>query len=216
MEINTKEIDVKNDSMLSKANALIVNDDEGLIVAGKFLTGIKAHVKNIRATFAPSKKKTDEAHKEVVALEKLALGFSGEVEMIVKGKISDHATKQEAIEKARAAKLAAELKAKAEKDALDLAEDLEKNSQAAEADLALEVAAAPVHVAPVKAVKVAGISYRDKYFFEVVSEGEVPAQFKKVDDARIRKHLAAKEALGEDVQIPGVRIWKKKIVAARA
>ena len=215
MNVNTKDIDTKNTSMLEKANALIVNDDDGLIVAGKFLTGIKSHVKNIKATFKDSKAAAKLAHSEVCDLEKKALGFTADAEICIKDKMSNYTTAQEAIEKARAAKLAAELKEKAEAEALELAENLEKNSQPAEADLALEVAAAPVHVAPVKAVKVVGISYRDKYFFEVVSEGEVPAQFKKVDDSRIRKHLAAKEALGEDVQIPGVRIWKKKIVAAR-
>ena len=212
MNIDTRDIEVKNTSMLSKANALIVNDDEGLIVAGKFLTGIKANNKIIKATFQDSKAAAKLAHTKVCDLEKMALGASGESEVIIKGKISDYATKQEALEKARAAKLAAELKEQAEKDALAMAENLEKNGQAAEADMALEVAAAPVQVAPVKAVKVAGISYREAWEYRVIDPDKVPDEFWIIDESKLASYA---KAMKEQAKVDGVVFSSKKIVAAR-
>lgn len=211
MEINTKDLDTLSDSMLSQANALVINNDEDLKVAGAFVVRITAHIKNIKATFLKSKKKTDEAHKEVVALEKKALGGAEELREIAKGKLSEYATKQEAIEAARAAKLAAELKEQAEKDALEMAENLEKNDQHAEADLALEVAAAPVQIPIRKAVKVEGISYKDVTKFEITEDDLLPRNCTSGDKRKIKAQIDA----GVKV-IPGVRIWNDKTVVARA
>ena len=213
MNINTKEIEVKNTSMLEKANALIVNDDEGLIVAGKFLTGIKTHVKNIKATFKDSKAAAKLAHSEVCDLEKKALGASGEAELIIKGTTSDYATKQEKLEKARAAKLAAELKAKAEADALELAMNLETNGQNAEAAMALEVAAAPVVVPQRQAVKVAGVSFREAWEHKVIDPDKVPDEFWIIDEQKLAKFA---KAMKDQAKVEGVVFSSKKIVAARA
>lgn len=213
MNIDTRDIDVKNDSMLSKANALIVNDDEGLIIAGKFLTGIKFHVKNIKATFKDSKAAAKLAHSEVCDLEKKALGFTADAELCIKAKMSNYTTAQEALEKARAAKLAAELKEKAEADALELAEDLEKNSQTAEADLALEVAAAPVVIPVSPPKKISGISYRESWTYKIIDQDKVPDEFWIIDEKKLAKFA---KAMKEQAKVEGVVFSSKKIVAARA
>ena len=213
MNINTKEIEVKNTSMLEKANALIVNDDEGLIIAGDVVVQIKQFIRKIKATFAPSKKKTDEAHKEIVALEKKALGFALDAEICIKDKMSNYTTAQEAIEKARAAKLAAELKEKAEADALELAMNLETNGQNAEAAMALEVAAAPVVVPQRQAVKVAGVSFREAWEHKVIDPDKVPDEFWIIDEQKLAKFA---KAMKDQAKVEGVVFSSKKIVAARA
>ena len=211
--VDTKEITTKNDSMKTKAQDMVIKDDETLEAAGTFLKGIKTLGKYITAKFEKSKKAAKAAHTEICDLEKDCLTPGIEAEVIIKKKLGTYVSEQEEAEKKRAAKLAAELKTKAEADALALAEDLEKNGMKAEADLALEVAAAPVVVAPVKAVKVAGVSFREAWEHKVIDPDNVPDEFWIIDEQKLASYA---KAMKEQAKVEGVVFSSKKIVAARA
>lgn len=71
-------------------------------------------------------------------------------------------------------------------------------------------------VAPVverEAPKVAGVSTREVWRFEVLDAAQVPRQYLAVDEAKIRKVV---QALKADAQIPGVRVWSERQLAAGA
>ena len=51
---------------------------------------------------------------------------------------------------------------------------------------------------------VAGLHLRERWLFEVTDEAEVPAEYRSVDEAKIR---AAVNTYKDKLEIPGVRIW---------
>lgn len=71
-------------------------------------------------------------------------------------------------------------------------------------------------VAPVveRAVpKVAGVSSREVWNFEVTDPAQVPREYLMVDESKIRKVV---QALKGDTVIAGVRVWSSKTLAASA
>lgn len=71
-------------------------------------------------------------------------------------------------------------------------------------------------VAPVierEAPKVAGVSTRESWKFEITDPAVVPRQYLVIDEAKIRKVV---QALKADAQIPGVRVWSERQLAAGA
>ncbi len=211
-DIDTSAIMKRNESMLDKVNAFSITDDATLAEAGAYLRGIKSFIREVKEKFKPAKKKAKEAHDEICTLEKECLGPSAEAETIIKKKLSTYTAEQEKLEAERAAKLAAELKEKAEAEAMELAENLEANGQKAEAELALEVGVAPVVVPVRKAAKVAGISYRESWDFEIVDRDKVPDEFWIIDDSKLTKYA---RAMKEQAKVEGVRFFSKRVVAAR-
>lgn len=80
---------------------------------------------------------------------------------------------------------------------------------------ALEERAATV-VAPViqrEAPKVAGINMRDVWKFEITDPNAVPREYLVIDESKIRKVVGALKA---DANIPGVRVYSEKQMAAGA
>lgn len=61
--------------------------------------------------------------------------------------------------------------------------------------------------------KVAGVTTRDVWKFEVVDEKAVPRKYCVVDESKIRRVV---QALRGDANIPGVRVYSEKQVAAGA
>ncbi len=88
-------------------------------------------------------------------------------------------------------------------------------AKAAEKVEAIETRAAAV-VAPVvvrEAPKVAGVATREVWKFTVTDPALVPREYCVVDEAKIRKVVAA---LKGDTTIPGVRVYAEKSIAAGA
>lgn len=61
--------------------------------------------------------------------------------------------------------------------------------------------------------KVAGVSTREVWLFEVNDPTQVPRQYLIVDESKIRKVV---QALKGDAQIPGVRVYSERQIAAGA
>ncbi len=79
----------------------------------------------------------------------------------------------------------------------------------------LEERAETTMVAPVasQAPKVKGISTRGVWKFKVTDPAKVPDKYKKIDEAKIGKIV---KALKADHDIPGIKAWEEKTMAAGA
>lgn len=125
---------------------------------------------------------------------------------------------RKAREKAEAERKAAEEAAaagRAEEAAKLQARAAATEAKAAEKVEAIETRAAAV-VAPIiqrEAPKVAGVATREVWKFTVTDPALVPREYCVVDEARIRKVVAA---LKGDTTIPGVRVYAEKTIAAGA
>jgi hypothetical protein len=125
---------------------------------------------------------------------------------------------RKAREKAAADRAAAEAAAaagRAEEAAKLAARADATEAKAADKVEALEVRAASV-VAPVvsrEPPKVAGVSFREVWKFEVTDPTLVPRQYLVVDETKVRKVV---QALKADAGIPGVRVWSERQPASSA
>lgn len=81
-----------------------------------------------------------------------------------------------------------------------------------EADaLISEPVIAPVVILPTATPKVAGVSYREEWDFEVVDDAKIPREYLTRDDAKIRRVV---KAMKGTTNIPGVRAFSRRVVAA--
>lgn len=125
---------------------------------------------------------------------------------------------RKAREKAAAERRAAEEAAaagRAEEAARLAAKAAQIEAKAAEKVDAIDQRAAAV-VAPIiqrEAPKVAGVATREVWKFQIENPALVPREYCVVDEAKIRKVVAA---LKGDTTIPGVRVWCEKSIAAGA
>jgi hypothetical protein len=215
-----------NDLLVAiRAQRCVTADDYAAL--GELLKQLKAHAREIeegrkfsKAPIVAAGKAHDEYYRpeladcetgETVAKEKL-IAFEREQQRIQREQQRE-ADERAQRERERLAKVAA---ANAERARL-----LEAQGRAAEAAKAAERAAefeerSSTVVAPIidrEPPKVAGISSREVYRFEVTDPTKVPRQYLSVDEAKIRKVVAA---LKGDAQIDGVRIWKDNTIAAGA
>ena len=191
--------------------------------AGSFLKDLKALKQEIKETFGPMKRKTDAAHKEVVAQEKTLLAPIEAAERTVKGQMSAYLQRCEQERRALQAKAEAEARKEEEDRRLEAAAALEAEGHQEEAERVLsepEVEAPPPPVPGPP--KVAGVSHRDKWTAEVtdfaalvrsVAAGGAPIAVLTIDQASLNK-LA--ETHKQGLEIPGVKVRCEKIIAARA
>lgn len=96
------------------------------------------------------------------------------------------------------------------KQLIDLAKKL------GDKELAAEIKAAPSEAPPVvvskDVPKVAGLSFREDWLFEVTDPLKVPREYLMVDESKLGKIV---RALKNSCNIPGVRVYSKKIPVGR-
>lgn len=228
-------------SLPEKARALTITDDASLLRAGEFLTGIKALRKEIGETFDPLITKAHSAHKAAIDAKKKVETPVAEAETIVKrgmalyqeaqeriaAQAAEEARKErerlEAEERAREAEERRRLEREAEDRRLAEAAAAEAAGDAETAERILELPpevvfvppAAPSFVPPPppEPVKVAGVSFSEKWEYEVFDERQLPREYTMRDDKKIG---AVVRAMKGETKIPGVRVFATKTVAARA
>ena len=89
----------------------------------------------------------------------------------------------------------------------------EERSAAKVEDLHLREAMVVAPVIDREPPKVAGVATREVWKFEITDPARVPDQYKVVDEARVRKVV---QALKADANIPGVRVYSERQLAAGA
>lgn len=78
-------------------------------------------------------------------------------------------------------------------------------------DLIAEPVVAPPVILPVATPKVAAISYREQWDYEVVDDAAIPRAYLVRDDKKI---AGVVRAMKGTTQIPGIRVFSRKVVAA--
>lgn len=193
------------------ADAMVVTNPIEYETAGIFLQHVKGILKQIAATFDGPIHDAHEAHRSIIAAKKKHADPLTAAERIVKGKmLAWKRAETERLEAERRELEAAE-RAREEERRLAEAERLAEQGRAAEADAVLEApVTTPPVVMPPAAPKVAGVSTRHVWKFEIVDENLIPRQYMMVNQVAIR---AAVRSMGKAANIPGVRVYQDDVMA---
>jgi hypothetical protein len=235
------EVEERAVTLPEKATSIRIVDQATFAQAGEFLLGVKALRREIDETFDPLVRKAHEAHKAAVAAKKKVEGPVAEAETIVKRGMGAYQQEQDRIRReaeegarrererlerearAREEEERKRLEAEAEDRRLAEALEAEQRGDVTRATQILEAPPAPVFVPPAPAAfvpppapepaKVEGVSFMERWEFEVVDPRLVPREYLAVDEKKIGGVV---RSLKGEAKIPGVRIWSTKTVAARA
>lgn len=229
--------------MLASAQSFVIDCAEMAEAAAEDLGIVKAKLKVLEEKRTELKKPVLEAGKRIDAMFKeLSEGYL-KAEAVLKNALvgwqeserkrleAERRIQEEAARKLREqqeaeARRQAEEARKAEEaartaaaagDAAAAAEAQAKAAEAAQAAaVAQETAQAIEHMAPAVVAapaKLAGVSMREDWDFEIVDVNQIPREFLVVDEAKLRKVV---KALKGDAKIAGVRVFSKPVVAAKA
>ncbi len=198
------------------AASIIVYNQETLRAANNFLLGVKGVMKEVTDAFGPMKKKTNEAHKAVVAQEKKYLEPLLQAEKSAKMQIGVYVRKRQEI-RAEAERKAAE----AERVKLQKQADIEAEAQRFEnhgyREEAKEIRAKqPDHETVIvpDAPSLNGVQIRKNLTFEITDMSKVPDRFKSIDMKKIRAYIREHKEKAIEHDIPGIRIYYEDSVAA--
>ena len=196
-----------------QAKALQVVDQGTYVNASAVLKNIKATAAAIAEKFADSKRKAQETHKAIVAMEKEHLVPLGQAEQIIKGKMIVWTDEQERIRRAEELRLQDEARKIEEARVLAEAEAAEADGDKAAADamLAAPILVPVVHV-PTAAPKVEGVSYAETWHCEIVNPDAVPRQFLIVDEKALNALARAQKGA---FSVPGCKAVMERTVRSR-
>lgn len=207
--------DPESAALAVQARDLTIANDEQYGFAAALLKDVKAMQKKVEATFKPMKQAADKAKQEILDQERSHMGPLKAAEDALKAKSLDYTIARDAAlqrqreEAQRVAEKAAEEARAAEAKRLWA----EGNRKAAQ-----EVKNAPLVVAPPAPVaepaKIAGISTRPDFDFEITDKALVPMAFLMVDEVKVRKLV---KQLGHEAGplLPGIKIVVKQVMSVR-
>lgn len=218
-----RAIDAERGQVVSIADALVVNDQASYERAASHLTAVKALLGKVGETFDDLVGAAHKAHKLLVERRAMHTNPLLAAERTLKAKMSAYVTEQERVARQRAAEAA--VKAREEEDARRL-EEAAALEAAGEQEAALAVLDEPVNAPPPSplasaAPRADGVSTREAWHAEVtdlsalvraVADGKAPLSLVEAS-----KNLAGwARATKGTTQIPGVRVWSTREIAARA
>lgn len=208
-----KEVEEKALTVVEEANALVIRDNAGYESAGAFLLRIKSTRKElIGKIFDKTIALAHSAHKEAVLQKKTAELPWIKAEGTVKLLMADYAADQEKIRQEKEDALRREAEAKEEEERLARAAEAEKAGAGEEAEAILNEPAEVQTVVVAKTTpKLAGVSFKKSWKFQVVNEALVPRQFLCVNTVALGAHV---RGLKEKAKVAGVRIYSEDSVAA--
>lgn len=197
----------------AQAGALRIVSPEAYEHAGSLLKTIKGALRQIETQRTSITAPMNEALRNANAQAKAASAPFEAAEKRIKGAMITYSDEQERIRQ--------EEQRKADEAARKQREKLE--AQAAKAAAAgkddkaeqLEERAASV-VAPMiqrETPRVSGVSTREVWKFEITDPSLIPRQYLEVDEAKIRRVV---QAMKNDANIPGVRVYAERQLAAGA
>jgi len=142
------KLEEQEDKALEIARAMVISDDQGIVMADQFCAKLKSLEKLIINDFAESKAAAHAAHRAITAQESSHLARVVEPRAIVVKKMRTFRDQQEAARQAEEKRLQAIENKRAEEAALQSAIEAEKSGykEEAEAIMAAPVVAAPVIV----------------------------------------------------------------------
>jgi len=217
-EVATTAVLEQAEAWPDRARALVIVDDATYLRATELAKGIKALRSEVDAAFDPIISAAFASHRTACAQKRKAETPLTEAETIIKKSMGAFDTLQEQIRREEQQRLEDEERRRIEEDRINLAAHMETEGKAFGDDAMVEEAHAlieqpivPVVAPVVKAVpKVAGVSYRDVWKFEVTNPNLVPRQYLSVNEPAIRSVV---NGLKDQASIPGVRVYKERVVA---
>ncbi len=201
------------EALRSFTKNLVIKTVQGYEAAAERLKHIKGALATIEDARTRITKPLNETLREVNAQAKGAAAPFLEDEQTIKRAMIGYSNEQDRLRREEQRKL--DERAEADrKRLLDAAARNEAKGNTAKADAFEERAAQVVApVAQVQAPKVAGISIPEVWDFEVTDEDLIPRAYCEVSMKRIRSQVGATKGMTE---IPGVRVFKTKRIAAGA
>lgn len=187
--------------------------------AGEFLKRIKSDFKTIEAIRKDVVSPIDEAKKEAQEFFKPLLNRLADAEAKIKNAMAGFLDSQRlAAEKERQKAIVAAIEAEERQRAkiqaqAQKAADLGKIEKAEALGLLAESVSIAAIIPESNIAKVEGVHERSVWGFEIVDPSKIPLQFLIVDEKKIGKYVSAMRECGE---IPGVKIFKKTVLAVRS
>lgn len=167
---------------------------------------LKALEAEIRASFDPIVEQAYKAHKEAIAQRDEHLKPVLEAQKKIKDCLSKWKEKEDLIRLREAMRIAEEKRKSEEEKRLQQAELLEKMGETEKANEILEQ---PIFCAPeTEKIKVEGISFAELWTYEIINEAEIPREYLIPDEKKIN---AVVKAMKNNIEIPGIKIFKKTI-----
>jgi hypothetical protein len=207
-------IDRQTTDLAQKCMAIAVCDQESLDHAGQLLRDIAAMEKEIREFFKPLKQKAQEAHKAIVAAEKMKLAPLETANDILRPAIRTYLEVEEQKALARDAALQKML----EDERLRLAVIASEKGMTEVSDALIS---APIFVPESSAPKTEGISSRPITRYEVfdkkaliraVADGLITDDALEVSDKYVEYLIKTR---GDGASMPGIRFYKESSLVVR-
>jgi hypothetical protein len=214
-------------TLQERAAALVIADDEGVVVAKAIMDDGKAMLDEIDRVLGKPKKQAHELHRELSARHNEQMNPVKRVMEIIKQKLNAHYDEEARLRRVREAEEAAAQRKIDEQRRIDEAAALEAAGEDEEAEAVLEEPA-PAPATPQHAAKVAGISHRDKWSAVVkdplklilaAANGDAvaiailtsPSVVKAMNASASEKARALKEHL----KVEGVKVMRDTITSHR-
>lgn len=186
--------------IVAESGALQIDDTATAEAASALMHDIKGMKEEVKKTFDPVCDTAHRAWKAAVAARSKHLEPLEQAETVLRRKMSVFQLRLEEERQAEIREAQAKAVAEAEKAA------------AADPVAAFEPPAPVVVAAPPPAPKISGISTRKDWDFEVQDITKLPAQYLLADEKKIRKVV---QALGDQANIAGVRVFQKVVTIVR-
>jgi hypothetical protein len=214
-------------SMLDLAREVVVESDEQYAEVGEFVLGCKQLIAKIKAEFAEPKRKADEAHKSITAMEKRTIEPVQRALDMASVVALEYKRGQDRLAKEEAEKVAQERRHQEEEKRLAEAAQLEAQGKAEEAEA---VIAAPIQtprstrfITPVP--KVAGLSSRKKWKAKIIDPKAVNREYcqpwELAINAKVGNYFSwikaptAEQIKALEAEIGGVEIYEEEVFAGR-
>jgi hypothetical protein len=220
-ESREQEFENEGLALISRVNAIVIADAEGYSEAAELLKALKSSQHAITEFFAEMKAAAHRSWKAVCSKEAGLLEHREQAESIVKRKLATYQAEQERKRLLEESRLRDEARKREEDriqaEALEAEED--GDHAAAEEIISQPIAPPPVRTEPA-VQKIAGISFRETWQFEITNLASLIAHCAAHLDDRnlltpnmtaIRSLVTSRKDL---CKIPGIRVWKETGVAA--
>jgi hypothetical protein len=205
---NTEALQREGQEVATRAAAVMIASHEEYALAGEELVRVATLRKSIQAAFKEPKDKANQAHKAITSLEAKLLEFPAKAEALLKQRMGEFQLRDEAT------RIQAQQRKEEEDRRIAEAQLLEGagHTEAAEALLEEPV---PMPVVEIPKARAEGVSVRKKFGFRIIDPSKINPAFLMVDEAKIRKQVAALGADAASLIGAGVEIFEESVVSVR-
>ncbi len=204
---------------LARKADVIIETDEQCNEASAILSDIKKRAKELDEQRKSITKPLDDAKKQIMDLFRHPLDLLSRAENHLKNLILNYTTEKERKAREEAERLRKLAEAEAEKERKRLEAQMKKAEEKGKLEKVEELKAkveevvnTPIIVPTVEVEKPKGISYREKWYAEVVDFKVLPDEYKIPNQQALDKVAQATKGT---IQIPGVIFKKEQIVVSR-